>query len=124
MKINVIRWSNFRFKSITYAILNRLAGNPELEVLPDNSPLLSERTRALESQRANTSEQPPLSWQSQVFAEQLGQRSAKNEKPMFHKIRKDNHYLDCLCMGRVKMLQAGMLGHLAAPVEAAQVAGE
>lgn len=107
--VNVIRWSNFRVKNELDGILRGAAGKPKLTVLPDNSALLSDKTRAME--------QGNFTWQRQMEAEILG-REGKYVKWL--PVHKEKHYRDCLGMGIVKMLQAGLLGATAATEEAAE----
>ena len=100
IKINVITWSNFRVKNSLNAQRQRLPGAPSMTVLPDNSELLSERTRAMETENCT--------WDNQMDSEILGGL----KKTAWIPIHKENHYKDCTCMHIVRKIQAGVLGRM------------
>lgn len=109
--VNVIRWSNFRVKNILENILRPEPGQRPLTRLPDRSELLTKKTVEMEH--------GDFSWDSQMAAERLGlDGSGKFARPKWLPLHKQKHYRDCLCMGIVKKLQAGLLGAVAATEEA------
>jgi len=119
--VNVVRWSNFRVKSILNAQRTGLPGMPGMTVLPDQSPLLSERTRAMESTLVNGSE-ARFSWDGQLNSEVLGE-DRTGRKPKWVPLHKENHYKDCTCEHIVTKLRAGLAGRREVMAELAQKAG-
>ena len=93
-----------------------------MTVLPDNSPLLSDRTRAMEATLVNGSELR-FSWDGQLNSEVLGEdRTGRKQK--WVPIHKENHYKDDTCEHIVTKIRAGLAGRMEAVTEAAQKAGD
>jgi hypothetical protein len=103
VNVPVVEWSNFRFKSILDLQRQRTQGMPAMTVLPDNSELLSERTRIMEAM-----EKENYSWDNQMNSEMPSKMPGK--KATYVALHKENHYRDCCCMQKVRKLQAGVLG--------------
>ena len=116
--VNVVRWSNFRIKSILNAQRTKMPGMPTMTVLPNNSPLLSDRTRAMEATLVNGSELR-FSWDGQLNSEVLGE-DRTGRRPKWVPIHKENHYKDCTCMHVITKLRAGLSGRMEVSEEAAQ----
>jgi len=103
VNVPVVEWSNFRFKSILDLQRQRMAGMPTMMALPDNSELLSERTRLMEGM-ANEN----YSWDKQLNSEMPNKLPGK--KAVYVPLHKENHYRDDCCMQKVRKLMAGVLG--------------
>lgn len=108
IRINVITWSNFRFKSILNAQLSRMPGMPGFTRLPDKSALLTERTWAMETENCT--------WDNQMNSELIG----GVKKAQFVAVHKENHYRDCCCMHIVRKMQAGVAGRMEIIAQGAQ----
>jgi hypothetical protein len=119
MKVNIIRWSNFRIKNILNAQQSRMPGMPTMKVLPDNSPILSERTQVMEARLVNG--RLELSWDAQMNSEILGEDKT-GRRAKWLPIHKENHYRDCVCEHIVTKIRAGLAGRMEATEESAQKA--
>lgn len=110
ISVNVITWSNFRFKNMLNAQLSQQAGAPKMTILPKDSPLLSERTKAMESSGTCTmAGVPDCSWDGQMNSEVIGEHPI-SKKAKFVEIHKQHHYRDDCCMHIVRKMQAGVAG--------------
>lgn len=108
VRINLITWSNFRFKSILNHQLSKMPGLPSLTRLPDKSALLTERTWAMETDNCT--------WDNQMNSELIdGKKSLQ-----FVPVHKENHYRDCCCMHIVRKMQAGVAGRMEVTEDEAQ----
>lgn len=116
--VNVIRWSNFRIKNMLDAQRRKLPGMPKMTVIPDNSPLLSERTRGMENTLINGNE-ARFSWDGQMNSETLGEDKT-GRKAKWIPTHKENHYKDCTCEHIVTKLRAGLAGRMEAASDSAQ----
>ena len=103
IKVPVVEWSNFRFKSLLDMQRRGEDGMPELTVLPDDCELLSEMTRAMERMPNEN-----YSWDKQMNSEMPSEIPGK--KPTYVKLHKENHYRDCCCMQKVRKLMADAPG--------------
>ena len=102
LTINVITWSNFRIKSILYSQISRQSGQPGYTRLPDDSAVLSDRTRAMEKTLN-------CSWDDQINS-QLPGMNRTGKRAEFVAVHKENHYPDTWCQHIVRKIQAGVLG--------------
>ena len=97
-----------------------MPGMPSMEVLPDNSALLSDRTRAMEATLINGSERR-FSFDGQLNSEVLGEDKT-GRKAKWVAIHKENHYRDTCCQHIVTKIRAGLAGRMEAAEEFAQKA--
>jgi len=103
IKVPVVEWSNFRFKSLLDMQRRGEDGMPEMTVLPDGCDLLSEMTRAMERMPNEN-----YSWDKQMNSEMPSEIPGK--KPTYVKLHQENHYRDCCCMQKVRKLMADAPG--------------
>jgi hypothetical protein len=98
---------------------SRMPGMPTMKVLPDNSPILSERTQVMEARLVNG--RLELSWDAQMNSEILGEDKT-GRRAKWLPIHKENHYRDCVCEHIVTKIRAGLAGRMEATEESAQKA--
>lgn len=95
--VNVTRWGNFPVKSVLAELREQAPGQPKFMVCPDS--LLDAKTLAMEK--------GDRTYENQLKGFKLG--TNKKGRPEWLELHKEQHYVDCHCMGIVFRMEAGMV---------------